>query len=282
MVSRNSMHINNKDNSNDDINKVNPNSKGNLDFIEAGNPDGKPVILIHGWGADHRYFEFQIEGLKDFRLILPDLEGLGSSPEPESGKYSIQDQAAKVYGLGCSLGIENAIVIGHSMGGMVAQELALTYPEFVTGLVLANTSPGLRHFSFTRFLMLFPRSICITPKKMKEIVALHWILIPESREGAAGGLVAEYARMACGKKLVKYVGAMKHWSSMERLEEIRIPTLIIHGESDRLISGSHVNTLNEMIPLSKLLTIKNSAHVPHLENPEEFNAAVMNFMRRFA
>ncbi|MCK4613856.1 MAG: alpha/beta hydrolase [Thermoplasmata archaeon] len=261
-----------------DLNNPGIDGTSTLSFMEAGNPGGSPIILVHGWGADHRYFEPQIDALAEHRLIIPDLEGFGSSPAPS--EYSISLQAEKVYKLACSLGIKNAVVLGHSMGGMIAQEIALSYPDLVRGLILTDTSPGMKDFPFSRFIMALSPFLYLTTPGLRESLALRWAISYRNSKGAAGGMISEYARTACPRVLVRYVRAMRQWSSLSRLEKIRVPTLIIHGELDRAIPLKHSGTIKDRILISKLVIIPDSGHTPHLENPEAFNRVVKDFLER--
>lgn len=249
-----------------------------LFFCEAENAKGNSIILIHGWGADHRYFDFQLKPLSKFRVIIPELEGLGSTPEPP--EYSIHRQAEKVHQLAASLGISQAVIIGHSMGGMIAQEIALSFPDFVQGLILEDTSPGLGNFLMTRIMTYFSHLLCGTTPGIREFLAKRWAISYRNSDGAAGALIAEYAWGSCSKILVKYVKAMRLWNSLPSLNWIRVPTLVIHGEMDRMISIRQAEALSENIPSAELVTIPESGHTPHLERPDLFNEHMTSFLKR--
>jgi len=249
-----------------------------LFYCEAGDPAGPSIIMIHGWGADHRYFDFQLEALKDYRLIIPDLEGLGSTPPPP--EYSISREAEMVYTLARVLGIEDAVVLGHSMGGMIAQELSLAHPEFVRALILEGTSPDLLHFLLTRFITYFARTLCITTPGIRSFIAKRFVIDPRNREGAAGGMLEEYAWSSCSKNLVKYVKAMKKWSSLSRLTQLSLPVLIIHGEMDKLLQPIHAECLRDSIHGSELVLVPDSGHIPHLECPNAFNRSIVEFIEK--
>ena len=245
----------------------------------AGNPGGKPLIFLHGWGADHRYFEYQLEAFKDHRLIIPDLQGFGSSSsEVVPKRFSIKEQAEKVFQLTRSVGIESAVVMGHSMGGMIAQELALSHPEVVSGLVLEDTTPGLRHLPRTNLLSLFGFLIYAAPRPVRLMIARKWAISRDHASDAVVGMIEEYARVTCCRVLVRYVRAMRKWSSLERLHLLTIPTLIIRGEEDATLKNGHAELLKRTIPSSKAVTIPNCGHTPHLEAPDTFNAEVKKFL----
>jgi len=249
-----------------------------LYYCEAGDADGSPIIMIHGWGADHRYFDFQLEPLKKYRLIIPELEGLGSSPEPP--EYSIHREAVKVVQLALGLGIDKAAILGHSLGGMVAQEIALSFPDFVHALILEDTSPGVRNFPLTQLVTAFSFLLCGTTPGLRKFLAKRWGIAYENSDGAAGALIAEYAWGSCSKTLARYVKAMRRWNALPHLDSIRIPTLVVQGELDRMIHMRQARTLVEKINSSELVTISGSGHTPHLERPEAFNLEVTAYLER--
>lgn len=248
----------------------------NLYYCIAGNPEGKPVFLIHGWGTDHRYFDFQLKPLQDYRLIIPDLEGFGSSSTEKKPKsFSIQDQADKIHRLANHLGIGSAVVIGHSMGGMIALELAHTKPDFIKGLVLEDTSPGLRLVRFSNIISAFGFLIYGAVKPLRVYVARRWAISYEHASETAKGMITEYARTNCCKTLVRYVRAMRKWSVPDNGSSLEMPALIIQGSEDRLLGADHTKLLEGHLPNSRTVIIERSGHSPHLEQPEAFNREVL-------
>jgi pimeloyl-ACP methyl ester carboxylesterase len=245
----------------------------------AGDPKGIPIILIHGWGADHRYFDFQLEVLKDFRLILPDIEGFGSSStEKKPRSFSIKDQADKIHRLALSLGIEDAIIIGHSMGGMIALEIARTHPSFVRGLILEDTSPGLRRVRFTNTISALGFLLYGAPGPLRRFFALRWAISFEHSSPEAKGMITEYATISCCASLVRYVKAMRKWSFQSDVATMEIPTLILRGQEDRLLGADHTVLLETCFPESRTMILPECGHSPHLERPTLFNESILDFI----
>jgi len=250
-----------------------------LYYCAAGNASGRSLIFLHGWGADHRYFDYQLAAFREYSLIIPDLDGFGSSSsENVPRRFSIKEQAEKVFQLARSLEVESALLIGHSMGGMIAQELALSHPEFVNGLILEDTSPGLRHLPRSNILSMFGSFIYGAPRPLRQIVARNLAISRKHASDAVVGIIEEYARVTCCKVLVRYVKAMRKWSSLERLDQLSIPTLIIRGDEDTTLGEGHTELLGRNIPSSRSVVIPECGHSPHLERPDSFNAEVHRFL----
>ena len=101
---------------------------------------GPALVLLHGWTENHNFWKFQIPDFsKDYKVVAIDLRGHGKSDKPET-KYSIQKFADNLYHVLNGLGIDGAIIAGHSMGGMTALVFCLTHPEKVKALILVNTT----------------------------------------------------------------------------------------------------------------------------------------------
>lgn len=237
--------------------------------------------MIHGWGADHRYFEYQLEAFKDYKLIIPDLQGFGSSSTSPvvAKKFSIPEQAELIYQLARSQNIESAVIVGHSMGGMVAQELALSHPEFVSGLVLEGTSSGLKSHWRSSILSMLGPLIYLAVKPMRVFLAKRWAISNTYASETVKGLITEYASVTCCKVLVRYVKAMRKWSSLDRLHNIVIPCLIVHGSEDRLLGKVHTTLLQSNLQNARTIEMERSGHTPHLEIPEIFNGELKKYLK---
>jgi 3-oxoadipate enol-lactonase len=242
------------------------------------------LLLIHGFPLNNHIWDGQIGGLSDVaRVIAPDLRGFGASDATE-GDYSMAMLADDCITLLDELGIDQAVVGGHSMGGYVALELYRRYPERVQGLVLIATRAGAdsaearagRDASAatvrsegTGPLAAGMREKLFAPATIEEEPDLvEWvdhIMASAEPVGVVGALAAMRDRV----------------DSTPHLTEIEVPTLIVHGADDRLIPPSEAEAMHQAIPGSRLELIHGAGHLPNLEQEEEFNERLAEFLSRF-
>jgi pimeloyl-ACP methyl ester carboxylesterase len=218
---------------------------------------GKPLVFIHGYTGDTSDWTHQIGRFSDsHRILVFDNRGHGDSEAcPDRGAYTVEHMLEDAIQLIDEVGFDRLHLVGHSIGGAVAQEIALRSPERLLSLTLESTT--------------------------------HWFgdhgepggtpphTTPEDRRIAAErvGRMAEDALVGGWKGLVDWSG------STDRLHEIEVPTLIIHGDRDasRIIEGSE--RLTERIPHARHVVIRGAGHSPQRQHPEEFNDALEAFLR---
>jgi len=211
-----------------------------LFYEEAGAPDAPPLVLIMGWGGDHTAWALQMPALgADHRVIALDNRGAGQSEVPE-GPYTIPGMAADVVGLMDALGVARAHICGASMGGMIAQELALRHPERVRTLQLHCTAPIIDGYG--RFLIDTLLAVKARGDREENVRAIMpWILCRKTmverpefiRFWIERGLTYPYPITFEG--LSRQADAIKVHDTLARLGEIRMPTLLTTGTEDILV-----------------------------------------------
>lgn len=250
-----------------------------------GPEDGEALVLIMGWGGDHTAWAFQVPAFSaQYRVVLLDNRGAGQSQQPDS-PYTIAGMAADTVGLLDALGIARAHVHGMSMGGMIAQEIALSHPGRVLTLGLHCTLPQTNPFlSFRGDGMLRVRA-----QESREDFArmlLAWVLSPTTvmeKPGLVDLLIQRAVENPYPASLVglrRQAEAIGGWSSLERLSRIRVPTLITTGADDIMVPPSHSGDLHARIPHADLVVIPDAGHLHPIEQPEAFNRAVLAFLAR--
>ncbi|HSH05155.1 MAG TPA: alpha/beta fold hydrolase [Anaerolineae bacterium] len=253
----------------------------NMAYFDTFNPPA--LFLIHGFPLNMAIWQPQVEDLDDIvRIIAPDLRGHGQStvtPPP----YTIAQLATDCIDLLDLLGIDNAIFCGHSMGGYIAFELWRQYPERVAGLILNATraaaddqqaksnrdkmiatveKKGVEPVAKTLSRKLLdPTTYDIDPDLAEE---LEDIMLEADPNGVIGSLAAMRDRP----------------DSMDTLATITVPTLVIHGRDDQIVPHKEAEAMAAAIPNAEFVTIDHAGHMPHLEQPGEFNTAVYNFIER--
>jgi pimeloyl-ACP methyl ester carboxylesterase len=252
---------------------------------------GDAIIMITGSGLTHDAWRFQVPAIgRQFRVITYDTRGLGLSRD-SGGRYTMQRLADDVVAILDHLVIKDSHVLGYSLGGKVAQEVAITYPERVRKLVLVATTPWRDDHKITpamRRAFGIPESVDLTTvdasdykvdaEKLGATIArlsfnnplMPWLLTMLGRRRGVPPL-------ADGIRRQRHVSA-EH-STLDRLHLIQAPTLVIAGTWDRLIPPGASEVLASCIPNATLKLLWGAPHGLNFENPWRFNRAVLRFLR---
>jgi len=253
------------------------------------------LLLIMGLAADSTAWLFQIpEFSKHYRTISFDNRGVGRSSKPK-GPYSIHQMADEAAAVLDNLGIARAHVVGVSMGGMIAQELVLRHPDKVRGLVLACTypEPGRNveehlqmsvqqfggkisaggdieiDFSAVNPMMFFQQML---PNVFNpEFIATE---LPKLIQVFSGALQYGFSLEA----ILGQVAAVMSHDATDRLHQIKVPTLVLTGDADRLVPPHNSDILADRIPGAKLVKIPGGSHGFNFETPDLFNRTVLDFL----
>ena len=238
------------------------------------------MLLIMGLGYPSvMWFRTRPSLAERYRTIAFDNRGVGRSDCP-TGPYLISQMAADAAAVLDACECESAHVYGVSMGGMIAQEFALQYPGRVRSLILGCTAPGgpqtigaepevikfLRQRAFEDPVAAVEASVPYiydpsTPRALiDEDVALRkqWLPKPESYLAQLQGIFA--------------------WEAYSRLDRIKVPTLVIHGESDRLVPFGNGELITERIPGARLVRLPHAGHIYSTDQGEAAQAAILEFL----
>ncbi len=231
-----------------------------------------PLILLEGMGGDIPGWRRNIPVLaRELRVIAYDFRGNGNSDEPV-GPVTMATFVEDTLALLDALGVGRAHVYGQSFGGMVAQELALAHPECVRTLILGCTHAGPRH------VLRGKRSHVPKGEPWRSMYApgfpdLHPEHVAEDlRVGAAQPKHPEGGR--------RQWEAMQGFDSLDRLPDLRVPALVVHGSEDQVIARENGELLAERIPGAELLLLEGAGHLYHSEQAGKAAAAVLDFVRR--
>ena len=256
-----------------------------LFYEETGAPDAPPLVLIMGWGGDHTAWAFQVPALAaDHRVIALDNRGAGQSEVPEA-PYTIPGMAADVVGLMDALGIARAHVCGASMGGMIAQELALRHPERVRTLQLHCTAATID--AYGRFLIDTLVAVKARGDREENVRAvMPWLLCRKTmverpdfiRFWIERALTYPYPTSYEG--LARQADAIRGHDTRARLDEIRVPTLLTTGAEDILVPPASSRELHARIPGAEQVTIDDAGHLHFIEQMDRFNAVCLEFLRK--
>lgn len=241
---------------------------------------GDPILLIMGLGVTsdlwHRTRPLLAE---HFRTLALDNRGVGRSDVP-SGLYPIALMASDAAAVLDAAEVESAHVFGISMGGMIAQEFALQYPSRVRSLILGCTSAGgptAVRADADATQMLMARS------KMSKEEALEapvpFIYDSETaRERIDEDIAIRRAWFPSAEGYTAQLKGILAWEAYSRIPAIRVPTLVIHGESDRLIPPGNAEVISGRIPGAKLILIPQASHIFATDQPDASHDAILSFL----
>ena len=261
---------------------------GDLDIYYEIHGEGEPLLLIMGYGIDSQWWYTQIPAFSpEYKVIVFDNRGSGRSDKPDI-PYTIEMMAGDAAGLLEVIGIDAAHVFGASMGGMIAQELVLGYPEKVISLVLGCTTPGGRNTALPddeAVMFLFDherREQMPLEEQARELLSFffsqEFIDNNENRLEEFISKVFQYITPLHGYR--RQGEAINKFNAYDRVPEIKAPTLIISGTGDRLVLVENSRILASRIPDAELVLFENVGHCFTGEVPEEANRAVLDFLKK--
>jgi pimeloyl-ACP methyl ester carboxylesterase len=256
-----------------------------LFYEESGAREAPALVLIMGWGGDHTAWHLQAPAFAAaHRVIAVDNRGAGQSDVPEA-PYTIPGMAEDVVGLMDALDIPRAHICGASMGGMIAQELALRHPARVRSLALHCTTAGID--AYGRFLI--DTLLAVKARGDREEFTramMPWILCRKTLAERP-----EFIRFWIDRALAypypiglealsRQAAAIRAHDTAARLGEIAVPTLITTGAEDILVPPVSSRDLHARIPGSELATIADAGHLHFIEQAETFNRISLEFLAK--
>ena len=250
-------------------------------FLESGS-GATAVFLLHGVGGGKEAWPETLQALAGagFRAVAWDMPGYGASAT--IAPYANQGLALAFEALLDHVNAERNVVLGHSMGGMIAQEACVLFPEKVHGLILSATSPAFgkpggewqKQFLESRFAPLDAgRGLAgLAPELVRGMVA------PDASAAAIAAAVALMSRVP----EATYRAALSAIVSFDRranLPNIHVPTLCLAGEQDRNAAPAVMEKMAQHIPEAEYRCLAGVGHLANLEDPDAFNAAVLGFLK---
>jgi 3-oxoadipate enol-lactonase len=244
----------------------------NLELAYVRRGKGTPLVLLHGFPLDHHLWDDIAPLLEDrFDLILPDLRGFGESTTVDA-PYSMDDYASDIAGLLDQLGIQKAVIAGHSMGGYVALAFARLYPARVSGLALISSQvladpPDRKEGRYKS-------AADVAEKGIGDVVeAMTSKFTSDARLQTIARSIMEKQKPGA------YIGALKAMAertdSTSLLSTFKFPVMLVHGEADALIPVARAHEVKAALPDSYYVELKDTGHVPMLEAAKETAEALL-------
>ncbi len=216
------------------------------------------LVMVHGYGGSAAQWKFQLQAFgQTMRAIAPDLRGHGLSDDPASLPVALDNLVDDL-----ELTLERLdvprpfIMLAHSFGGAVATEYALRHPEDVSGLVMIGVPSSFIVRDIVRRLMIVPDPVFSSVAKLIK--------------------VALYAPQRTLKRML--YAALAPWRGLERLQQLRVPTLVVMGQRDTVFLREHYEDVSRSIPGAQQVVIPVSAHLVQLERPDAVNRAIKRFV----
>jgi pimeloyl-ACP methyl ester carboxylesterase len=256
---------------------------GQVELFYEEDGRGEPIIWIHGLGLDHRVWGLQIPRFTPhFRCLTFDNRDAGQSDRSPS-PYTIKSLADDAIGLMDALAIDKAHIVGLSMGGAIAQELAIAYPVRVKRLVLVATYTS----SDRRGADILKSFALMRARFSREEYAratMPWVFTYQNYRtpGLVDLAIARFLEdpyFTPADVYARQVEAALSHSAEDRLSRIVAPTLIVVGDDDILTSMRFARTLHERIPGARLEVIQSGGHALVLTHADEFNRLVLSFLQ---
>jgi len=253
-----------------------------IDIYYRVEGQGEPLIMIAGYSMSENNWKYQSNAFRNnFQVIIFDNRGVGKSDKPQ-GPYTTQIMAEDVIGLMDHLNIKKAYILGISMGGMIAQEIALNHPERLIKLILGCT-----------YACCYRPSSGMTPD-MQEAVKLP-IRQTTSRlmDLALNKFLLRISVLPLMKIRCRFMGVLEArglegqraaclgHNTLDRLSWINVPTLVIVGTKDRVLIPSSSEVIANKIPHARLVQIKGGSHLFSIEMHKMFNKEVLDFVKSY-
>lgn len=261
---------------------------GDINMYYEVHGNGEPLVMIPGMSASVEWFFWHIPIFsRDYRVVAFDPRGAGRSDAPNI-PYTMEMMVDDLAGLLDTIGINSAHISGSSMGGCIAQQFALCYPERVTSLILACTGCGGPHSvlsgdaEYVSFATDVERQEKLTPEEryrelMPFVVSQEFI---DKNPGLIQELIAKMIECpAPPQGLAGQIQAVMAHDTYERLPEIQAPTLVIHGDADRVVPVENARILASRIPNAELVILEKMGHLFSSEAFDESNRIMLDFLK---
>jgi pimeloyl-ACP methyl ester carboxylesterase len=257
-------------------------------YVDMGSGEGPPVVLVHGISGNWQNWIENLPRLsRERRVLALDLPGFGQSERP-AGRITMSGYGRTVDALAETLDLGEVALVGNSMGGFVAAETAIQFPERVERLVLVSAA-GITTNTLRREPVLVWGRIAMIAGARGAAEKRMAIARPRLRHAVYSTIMRHPGRLApetlweisegAGRSAFKWaLEAILDYDFRERLREIRAPTLIVWGEDDMLVPVKDADEYERAIPGARKLVMADTGHVAMVERPPTFNRILLEFL----
>jgi 3-oxoadipate enol-lactonase len=252
-----------------------------VNYIDQGPTDGTAIIFLHGIGGDSHSWDFQLENFSnDYRTIAWDMPGYGGSPLIDPMTFeSLSDSLIRMMD---HLKIKQTHLVGHSMGGMVAQQAIATSPDRFKSLILSATSPAFgkadgdfqKQFVAARLKPL-EDGLAMKDLAKKQVPAM----VGDNPNPKGLALAYESMSKVSPETFIASMHCLVTFDRRDNLSLIDLPTLLVAGEKDTNAPAPMMEKMASKIRNSSYVCIAGAGHLSNMERPEEFDVIIRNFIK---
>lgn len=260
-----------------------------VNYVDIGSGDQHPIVFVHGLGGQwQNWLENIPRFAQERRVIVPDLPGFGASPMPPD-RITIEYYGRVLADLCERLDLGPCVVVGNSMGGYIAAELAIVHPELVERLMLVSAAGVSQMDVAVRPMMAITKAIAYSTAfnaaRLRPVARRprlrHWALLLVARYPAALASDLAFEGLMSGTGRPGFVDAMRaclEYDFRDRLPGIGCPTLVVWGDKDMTIPVADADKYTDLIPGSRKLILEDTGHVSMAERPVTFNDHLAEFL----
>lgn len=255
------------------------NKELSLNYVEQGSPNGIPVVFLHGYSDSWHSYESVLPHLpKNIHAFVVTQRGHGNSGKPASG-YAPKDFASDIALFVKKLGIGPVIIVGHSLGGVVAQRFVIDYPELTRSLVIiASTS----NFASNETVKEFEKEVMKLSDPIDSTFASEFqkATITKPVDAEYFSRLVDESRKLPARIWKDIIRELMKQDLSQEIKRISKPTLIFWGDQDVFCSRAHQDVLEKSIRGSKLLIYEGTGHAIHWEEPKRFTNDLIEFINK--
>jgi 3-oxoadipate enol-lactonase len=243
---------------------------------------GETVVLVMGLAyPSDMWFRIAPALAQHYQVLTLDNRGAGRTGDVPGAPYSVEAMAADVLAVLDEAGETSAHFIGASMGGLIAQEIALTAPDRVRSLVLACTHPGVAHAVWdAEALALLASRAGLTPEQAAEASIPFNYAATTPRERIEEDWAVRLPLACSPDGYLAQVQGTSVWSGLERLPSLRVRTLVVHGTADRLVPADNGRRIAQEIPGAELVLLPDANHLFFTDEPERTQELLLDWLGR--
>ncbi|MFX0062118.1 MAG: alpha/beta fold hydrolase [Candidatus Hermodarchaeota archaeon] len=253
--------------------------------------EGQPLILIHGGFVSSTMWQPQVDYFSNqYKVLTYDIRGHGKTGPSALKRYKIETLAEDLHALLENLEIQTPIICGLSLGGMIAQVYAIKYPDKLKRLILADTAASIA-LTFWDKLMVYvlaPRWLMLGSLRLMGVknfinFSFWYAKYTRSKEWLGNEDITEYEKsemLKMDKKEYLKIFSSLYDFRLQDLGKIKVPTLVLNGEYESKTVFVHAEKIKELIEDCEAVIISNAGHISNLENSEEFNQVIEDFLTK--
>lgn len=250
-----------------------------LEYLDIG--EGEAILLLHGLGSTKADWNMQIESFsKHYRVIAPDLRGHGNSSKPKTrDEYGISLCAEDNVLLLQELGIKQFVIVGFSMGGAIAFEIAIKQPKLISKLIVVNTAPDFNNLGEMGEEMIKDRTKILETVGIEPLAKqISESMFPEDEQLKLKEAFYKRVRKNPVDSYFNSFITLMEWGIGEKIKDIKVPTLVIASDQD-YTPVSLKEAYAKQMENSKVEVVNQSRHGVTMDQPAQFNKIVLNFLK---